>query len=524
MADTKSLQFDASIFQTLAENAPDAILVVANAQGTISYANRAAHQLFGHDYEKRELFGACAADFWLEEDLPFFAQTVMPQTLAGGWSGEVRQKRADGSVFYALSSAFPLQDTQNQFAGVALILHDLSAHKHAETALSEERNLFQTLMDTVPDTIYFKDTESRFIRVNQSMASRFGFQEPAQILGKTDFDIFTEEHARPAFEDEQEIIRTGNPIIAKEEKETRADGTVNWVSTTKLPLRNAQGEIIGTYGISRDISARRRAEEALRKAEAEYRFLVERLPDTVIRTDPQGAIQFISRAFMGLTPGQIIGKNLLDLATPEQHADIKRLIEKNNTGETASYEFELPIAKGPRRWLSIRATPIVENAAVLGMIILISDVTATKRAEAERAQLQEQVIEAQRHALQELSTPIIPVLERIIVMPLIGSIDSLRAKDITRALLAGISAYRAKIVIVDITGVPLVDSGVADHLNRTIQAARLKGARTIITGMSDAVAEAIVDLGIDWSGIQTLSDLQSGLLAALNALGYKLNK
>ena len=142
----------------------------------------------------------------------------------------------------------------------------------------------------------------------------------------------------------------------------------------------------------------------------------------------------------------------------------------------------------------------------------------------ERERLQQEVIEAQRQALQELSTPIIPVMDRIIVMPLVGSIDTMRARDITRSLLAGIRAHRAKVVILDITGVPLVDSGVADHLNKTIQAARLKGARSIVTGISDAVAETIVDLGIDWSGIEALSDLQTGLVAALSSLGIKLTR
>jgi rsbT co-antagonist protein RsbR len=116
------------------------------------------------------------------------------------------------------------------------------------------------------------------------------------------------------------------------------------------------------------------------------------------------------------------------------------------------------------------------------------------------------------------------MMDRIIVMPLVGSIDSMRARDVTRSLLAGISAHRAKVVILDITGVPLVDTGVVNHLNKTIQAARLKGARTIVTGMSDAVAETVVDLGIDWSGIETLSDLQTGLITALGSLGVKLSK
>jgi anti-anti-sigma regulatory factor len=155
---------------------------------------------------------------------------------------------------------------------------------------------------------------------------------------------------------------------------------------------------------------------------------------------------------------------------------------------------------------------------------IVRDITAEKEAEAERARLQKEVIEAQQRAIQELSTPVIPVMERILVMPLVGSIDSMRARDIMRALLAGISEHRAKVVILDITGVPIVDSGVANHLNKTIQAARLKGARTIVTGITDAVAETIVDLGIDWTEIETLSDLQTGLIVALGSLGIRLSK
>jgi rsbT co-antagonist protein RsbR len=146
---------------------------------------------------------------------------------------------------------------------------------------------------------------------------------------------------------------------------------------------------------------------------------------------------------------------------------------------------------------------------------LEQEVAERERAQAENLQLQQEVIEAQRQTLQELSTPIIPVMEGVIVMPLIGSIDTLRAKDVTRSLLAGIREHSARIVILDITGVPIVDSGVAAHLNKTVQTARLKGARTIVTGISEAVAETIVDLGIDWSKVDTMRDLQTGLRAAL---------
>ncbi len=157
------------------------------------------------------------------------------------------------------------------------------------------------------------------------------------------------------------------------------------------------------------------------------------------------------------------------------------------------------------------------------------DQTSQKQAEREQARLQQQVIDAQRQALRELSSPIIPVIDAaktggIIVMPLIGDIDSQRAQDITRSLLAGITKYRAKVVIMDITGVSIVNADVADHLSKTIQAARLKGARTIVTGISDAVAETIIDLGIDWSGVRALGDLQAGLVVALDYLGLKLTQ
>ncbi len=148
--------------------------------------------------------------------------------------------------------------------------------------------------------------------------------------------------------------------------------------------------------------------------------------------------------------------------------------------------------------------------------------TRNAELELEVAQLQQEIIAAQQQVIQDLSTPVIPVMHGIIVMPLVGNIDSMRAQDITRSLLAGISQHRARIVIIDVTGVSLMDTGIVDRLNKTIQAARLKGAQTIVTGISDAIAESIVDLGIDWSEITTVSNLQMGLHAALAGMGLHI--
>gem|GEM_PF-1302403 len=133
--------------------------------------------------------------------------------------------------------------------------------------LQKERALFTTLMDNIPDHIYFKDSQSRFIRVNRAMYRDHGFERQEDVIGKTDFDLFTEEHARQAYADEQEIVRGGEPMVGKEEKETWPDGSVTWVSSTKLPLYDQDGRIVGTFGVSRDVTERKCAEEERRKLE-----------------------------------------------------------------------------------------------------------------------------------------------------------------------------------------------------------------------------------------------------------------
>jgi PAS domain S-box-containing protein len=151
------------------------------------------------------------------------------------------------------------------YGAVLVSLYAVSRlRRRSEAALEQERFLFTTLMNTLPDSIYFKDASSRFVRINHALARRFGLNQPLQAVGKTDFEFFTPEHSAQTYRDEQQMIRTRKPIVDLEEKETWPDGRESWVSTTKMPLCDRDGHCCGTFGISRDITARKRTEQALR--------------------------------------------------------------------------------------------------------------------------------------------------------------------------------------------------------------------------------------------------------------------
>lgn len=129
--------------------------------------------------------------------------------------------------------------------------------------------LFHFLLRHIPDRIYFKDSESRFVWVSDSMSKFFGGRGPSELYGKTDFDFFTEEHAQQAFDDEQAVMRSGEPVVNKVEKETLPDGRICWAMTTKIPLRDSNGNVVGTCGISGDFTAQKALEDSLEKTNAE---------------------------------------------------------------------------------------------------------------------------------------------------------------------------------------------------------------------------------------------------------------
>jgi len=268
------------------------------------------------------------------------------------------------------------------------IIKDVTIRKRAEEALAKEQFLINALMNNFSDYVYFKDLESRFIRINKSLALSFGLDDPAQAVGKTDFDFFTKEHAQQAFEDEQTIIRTGQ-LLNTEEKETHPNRPDTWVSTIKLPLTDNDGNIIGTFGISRDITKRKQAEAELTQEQYLMRTLMDNLPDHIYFKDHASRFLRINKAlaqFLGLNdPAQAIEKTDFDFFTGE-HAqqafeDEQKIIR---TGQLLSTEEKETHHDRPDTWVSTIKLPLSDkDGNIIGTFGISRDITKHKLAEEE---------------------------------------------------------------------------------------------------------------------------------------------
>ena len=254
--------------------------------------------------------------------------------------------------------------------------------------------MLQLAMNHLPQTIFWKDRQLVYLGCNQRFAVDAGLAAPAAIIGKTDYDMPWSAQAVLYRTDDQQVIDSGIAKLHFEEPQSRPDGTLSWLRTSKIPLLDAAGAIAGILGM---------------------------------------------------------------------------------------YE----------------------------------DITEHKRLEAERADLQEQIIRAQQVALTELSTPLLTISDTTVVMPLVGAVDSRRVAQLMDTLLQGVSASRASIVILDITGVAVVDTQVADAFIRASQAVSLLGAQVVLTGIRPEVAQTLVQLGVDLRSVITRGTLQDGITYAL---------
>jgi PAS domain S-box-containing protein len=267
--------------------------------------------------------------------------------------------------------------------------------KRSEELLATTSDLLEELLKNTTDVIYFKDSQSRFVHFSRQMLKLFHLTDPNELTGKTDFDFFADEHARTAFEAEQEIIRTGKPILDLEEKEVHRDGRVTWASTSKIAWHDKAGNVIGTMGISRDITEKKAIGENLRRTSAKLKYIMQQTPAVIYtlkvegsKVTPTFASDNMSR-LLGFVAAEAMSHNwwLRCLHPDDRERMISVLTEGLQRGGYSA-DYQLRRKDGAYRWVEDNNRVVCDEAGQpMEMIGLWTDITERKRLEAHRDRL-----------------------------------------------------------------------------------------------------------------------------------------
>ncbi len=246
-------------FQELFDEAPIGYHEL-DTKGHITRVNHTELEMLG--YCADEMLGRPVWEFVVEKEK---SQQAVAAKLAGkmppGQAFERTLQRKDGTLLLVLIEDRVLRDKAGRIRSICSTIQNITKRKQAEESLAQERNLLRTLIDNMPDNIYVKDTKSRFIVANIAVARLMGATTPDELLGKTDFEFYPQELADKYYADDQNVIKMGQLLVGREEPTVDPEGHRKWYSTTKVPLRDSRGKITGIIGISRDITARKRAED-----------------------------------------------------------------------------------------------------------------------------------------------------------------------------------------------------------------------------------------------------------------------
>ncbi len=394
-------------------NSEAAFNLRVDMQGKITYCNDSYRRQFA--WAVPSLVGANSFEVVHPDDQPIVYAAVRecladpnrPARL------EIRKRTESGGYIWTLweFSAVTVSD------GTVLEIHcvgfDITKQKEAESALQEanrlleqriqerttelqaERTLLRTVIDAIPDYIYVKDRQHRMQLNNAAYVQAIGVKSGAELIGKTDLDLLPIKFAAQFHDDEARLFETGQAIYNLEEHVFRPDGIETWMLTTKVPLRNAHGEVVGLVGTTRDISSIKRAGEALRISEERYRATVASMSEGIVVQNMDGSIQLCNTAaerILGLTEAQMIGRTSVDPLWRAVHEDgspfpgeAHPAMVTLRTGEPQSNVI-MGVHKpdGSLTWILINAQPLIDpiTQQLYAVVTTFADITAPKLAEA----------------------------------------------------------------------------------------------------------------------------------------------
>jgi diguanylate cyclase (GGDEF)-like protein/PAS domain S-box-containing protein len=365
------------------------ILLIDPKTGIILDASQAALDFYGYSRSK-----ICSMSIGEINVLPT-EPTVAERQKAPSPEGDYfvfthKLSSGEGRIVEVHSSPIVLQGRQLLFS----IIHDITEYRQAEEKLAAERKLLSTLLDNLPDRIYVKDTQGRKIISNSADWRGAGVNTMEGVLGKSDFDIYPPELAEKFWADDKSILDSGIPLISHEEPGLDNRGNPVWVLTTKVPLLDGNGRIAGLVGIGRDITARKRAEEALNESRLLFHLLIESLPQNIYAKDVDGRFVFANQhycATQGRSLDEIVGKTDFELHPPEL-AEKYRMDDRQviATGKPIELIEEHQPISGKKFFVQVIKTPLYDSKRqTAGTLGIFWDITERRQAEIELQYMKE---------------------------------------------------------------------------------------------------------------------------------------
>jgi rsbT co-antagonist protein RsbR len=454
--------------------------------------------------------GMSVTELYPPEVLAYIEQHVAPVLITEGfWQGTLEIARPDDSRWLAQNSLFTIYDKEGKPIKTANIVRDITEQKRQEEELRESEGWFRDLTSSLFDGLAMFE-QGYLIETNDKFARMLGY-EVDEMLGMWVLDIIAPES--------KELVRK-NALSGYEEPYEammlRKDGST-FAAEILGKEHTYKGKDVRVSTV-RDITERKQQESELRR----YAAIIEQTTDGVSMSDAQANVQMVNLAFrrmVGMSPDEDVTAYRIADFHPDwalQYVQNEGIPAAISEGVWLGESALLNHATGQETPIS---QVIIAHKTADGDLdffsTIVRDLSERKRQEAEREALQQQIIDAQRETLRELSTPLIPITDTVMIMPLIGTIDSQRAQMVMEALLEGVAQHQAELVILDITGVSVVDTQVAQAFVQAAQAVRLLGAQVMLTGIGPQIAQTLVHLGVDLSSMRTQGSLQSGIAAAL---------
>jgi rsbT co-antagonist protein RsbR len=512
----QDLRQNQELLNGLLDNSPAAIFI-KDTEGRVVVANKKLAWLLQFE-SPQDIIGKTAYDL------------VPPEIAADVWESE-RQTMVTGvnlereemvprgdDMRVLIATKFPIFAFDGTAQAVGGMLTDITERKKVE----EELYIFRAMIENSPDAIGMMRADGTLAYVNPAFRKQLAMDEipPGYMIA----DIVPPEDREHLMSDiVPNLVKDGSWL--GELTYLRMDGSTfpAWVSIFVIWGEDTKPRYMVAF--IRDVSDQQRQQERQRASEERLRAIVEKLPVGVCITNQQYLFEYVNPTYCqiyGYTSEELIGQPFT-IVVPEENRQWANEMHDKFMQEGAEIRGEWHVVRKDGEPLTVLA----DAAAIIGndgrpqKATFVIDISPLKRSEQERQLLQEQVIEAQRAALRELSAPLLPISDHVVILPLIGSVDTQRAQQIMETLLEGVAYYRADIAILDITGVAVVDTQVANALLHAAQAVQLLGAQVVLTGIGPAMAQTLVHLGADLSGIVTQGSLQSGIAYAMRRHGQQ---